>query len=310
MDALTSRLDTRFLVVTVIPNVLFFGYMGFLIAAGAPGHAPSLARALKMLDGLTIRQGIIILLAVLVISVAIHPLQTPLIQLVEGYWEGLPFGSAASGLFTQRLRHELHQAADQEWLDSLPEQSAAEARRRQHWLPAKEGDLLPTDLGNTLRTGETRAGDRYGLDMEIAMPRLAPLLSDASQAELSDRRNQLDAAARLCVAAGLSTVGGLCVLLWHESWLFLPVATYVLCWACYRAAVAAARSFSVSLAVAVDLNHLQLFDALQLERPASLADEYEINTAIIGFLFRDGLSDQDMSELRYLAPKADKPSAE
>ncbi len=170
--------------------------------------------------------------------------------------------------------------------------------------------MLPTDLGNTLRTGETRAGDRYGLDMEFAMPRLNPLLSDASQAELSDRRNQLDAAARLCVVAGLSTAGGLCLLLWHESWLFLPVATYVLCWACYRAAVAAARSFSVSLAAAIDLHHLQLFDALQLERPASLADEYELNTAIIGFLFRDGLSDQDMSGLRYIAPKTDKPSAE
>ena len=309
MDALTSRLDTRFLVVTVIPNILFFGYMGFLLAAGAPGHAPSLARALTVLDGLTIRQGIIILLGVLVISVAIHPLQTPLIQFIEGYWQGLPFGLTAAGLFTERLRGEVRQAADQEWLDSLPEHYAAEVQRRQLWRPA-EGDLLPSDLGNTLRIGEARAGDRYGLNMEIAMPRLSPLLSDASQAELSDRRNQLDAAARLCFAAGLSTAGGLCLLVWHESWLFLPVATYVLCWAGYRAAVAAARSFSVSLAAAIDLHHLQLFDALQLERPASLADEYELNTAIIGFLFGDGLSDQDMSKLRYIAPKADKPSAE
>jgi hypothetical protein len=291
VDALASRLGTRFLVVTVIPNILLFGYLGFLLAAGSPDHSPSLSRALKVIDGLTIRQVILIALGLLVISVATHPLQTPLIQLLEGYWRGLPFGSAASDHFTERLRHEEGWAVDP------------------YWLPPREEDLLPTDLGNTLRAGESRAGDRYGLELDVAMPRLTPLLSAASLAEIRDRRNQLDAAARLCVAAGLATLGGLCLLLWHESWLYLPVATYLLCWACYRAAVAASRGFSASLAAAIDLHHLQLFDALQLERPANLEDEYELNTKL-GFLFRDGLPDQDMSELRYLAPKADKPSPE
>ena len=72
MDALTKRLGTRFLVVTVLPNVLFTAYVGFLLAAGAPTHSPSLAHALKVLDALTVRQIIVLLVAVLIISVAIE----------------------------------------------------------------------------------------------------------------------------------------------------------------------------------------------------------------------------------------------
>jgi hypothetical protein len=318
MESLTSRLGTRFLVVTVVPNILLLGYLGFLLAAGAPARSPSLTRAVGVLDGLSIRQIIVIAIVVLVFSVATHPLQTPLIRLVEGYWQGLPFGSAAADSLTARFRAELSRAKERPRgggsSSSAGQQDPARrqrvpARRPPDWLPPREADLLPTLLGNTLRVGEGRAGDRYGLDLEWAWPRLSPLLSKSSMADLSDRRNQLDAAVRLCLVAGLATVIGLFLLLGHGSWLFLPVGTYVLCWACYRAAVEAAQSFSKSLAAAVDLHHLKLFDALQIERPANLADEFDRNTTL-KFLFRQGLHGEDMDDLHYLPPKADKPSEE
>jgi hypothetical protein len=306
VDALTSRLSTRFLVVTVVPNILFIGYIGFLLAAGAPAHSPSLARATKVLDGLTIRQIVVLLLGTLIISFATHPLQTPLVQFVEGYWRGLPFGRVATDLFTERFRDELC-SAEKEMKRPRDAKSFTEARRRKYWLPPKEY-LLPTALGNTLWQGENRAGERYGLELDVAMPRLIPLLSDSSIAELRDRRNQLDVAVRLSVVAGLATAIGVGLLLWHASWLFLPLVTSLLCWASYRAAVAAARGFSVSLAAAIDLHHLQLFDALQLERPANLKDEYDLNTTLV-IMFRDGLIREDRSELNYI-PKADKTSGD
>jgi hypothetical protein len=299
VDALTKRLSTRFLVVTVMPNVLFIVYVGFLLAAGAPTRSPSLARAAKVLDALTIRQAIVVLVAVLIISVAIHPLQTPLIQFVEGYWQALPFGQAFQNRCTNRFRSELRWAERE---IKLAGQSYQEALYRRDWLPPTEDDLRPTALGNTLSTGEIRAGERYLLDIRIAMPRLAPLLSARSLAELRDRRNQLDAAVRLCVGAGLSTVVGLGLLLWHEHWLFLPLGTYLVSWLCYRSAVAAARGFSDSLAAAVDLHHLKLFDALQLERPASLAEEWDLNTKL-DMLFKNEIDRDVADELRYVAPQ-------
>ena len=333
-----------------MPNALLIAYVGFLIAAGAPARSPSLPRALAVLDGLTTRQIIAILLGLLVISVATHPLQTPLIQFVEGYWWGLPFGPTVANHFTERFRSELrwvnkvlgndakdadandaegaegaevNDAKDTEADDSqdskdneaeesevVPEwdwatrQAAAEAKQRQLWLPDDEDELLPTVLGNTLRAGEIRAGARYGLKTSAALPRLVLLLSPPSLAELRDRRNQLDAAVRLCIAAGLATAIGVGLLLWHGAWLFLALVTYLLCWACYRAAVAAARDFSVSLAAAIDLHHLQLFDALQLERPSDMAAESYLN-ATLSRLFSGFLDEDEMCELRYSDPKAD-----
>lgn len=91
MEALTSRLGTRFLVVTVVPNILLIGYVSFLVASGAPAQSPSPARALRVLDGLTGHQVIAVILGAFVVSVATHPLQIPLIQIVEGYWWGAAF---------------------------------------------------------------------------------------------------------------------------------------------------------------------------------------------------------------------------
>ena len=113
MDALTNRLGTRFLVVTVVPNVLLIGYIGFLIAAGALAHSPSLAKALKVLDGLTVHQVIALVLGVLVISIASHPLQTPLIQLMEGYWWGLPLGPRLANRAINRIMRERNRTLDE-----------------------------------------------------------------------------------------------------------------------------------------------------------------------------------------------------
>ncbi len=184
-------------------------------------------------------------------------------------------------------------------------QIVADAEYRLYWLPGQEQDLLPTELGNTLRVGEIRAGERYGLVLDVAMARLSPLLSPATLDDLGDKRNQLDAAVRLCIAAGLATVASIGLLLWDGPWLFLALVTYLLCWICYRAAVAAARTFSTSLAAAVDLHHLEVFDALQLERPANLAQEIEINSTL-GKLFNgDRLDTKAKGDLHYVAVQAD-----
>ena len=158
--------------------------------------------------------------------------------------------------------------------------------------------------------GETTAGSRYGLDLNVALPRLIPSMSPSMLGELSDRRNQLDAAVRLCVAAGVATVISVGMLITHGPWLFLALATYLLCWGTYRASVAAARGFSIALAASVDLHHLQLFDALSLDRPLNIEKEKSRN-AVLTKLFRGYyLNTTDQSDIRYIAQKAnDKENA-
>jgi hypothetical protein len=298
-----------------MPNILLIGYVGFLVAAGAPTRPPSPVRALAVLDKLTAVQIIALFLGVLILSIATYPLQTPLIQLIEGYWQGLPFGPIIAERCTERFRQELNwvrtelrrEGKEDDW-DWTARQANAHASYLENWLPTAEAELLPTALGNTLKTGEIRAFRRYRLQTDVTLPRLAPLLSPASLAELRERRNQLDAAVRLCVATGLATTVSLCMLLRFGPWLFLTFGTYVLCWACYQAAVAAARGFCNQLSAAVDLHHLQLYDALQLKRPADMEMELKCNETLTDLFRGEALDEDQMAQLQYLPPKADEPT--
>ena len=315
MGDFAARLGTRFLVVTVVPTVLLIGYLGFLIAAGAPAHSPSPAHALEALDDLTLNRILAVTIGVLVISVASHPLQLPLIQLVEGYWSGLPRGTRLADRATERFRREQQKAIDAvpqgdeppaNWTGSYIGKAA---QARLDWLPEHTEDLLPTALGNTLLRGETSAGQPYGLELLAAWPRLVPLLPPDVLAEINDRRNQLDATVRLCVASSIATAASIGLLLRDGPWLFLALGTYLLCWACYRAAIAASRGYSISLAAAVDLYHLRLFDGLSLQRPANLAEEIQRNEVITQMFRREYLDDEQKSKFQYIADKGDSPQA-
>jgi hypothetical protein len=316
MDAFSGRLGTRFLVVTVLPNVLLFGYIGFLLAAGTPTRSPSLSRALTTIEHLNGNQIAALVLGLLIFSVATHPLQVPLVQLLEGYWWGLPFGSRLAHWATNRFRKEwkearktLNRTRNAPHWDWKAKNSRRYAQFRLSWLPRGEDQLLPTDLGNTLWRGETQAGDRYRLELDVVLPRLTPLMEPDVLGDLSDLRNQLDAAVRLCMAAGVATAVSVGLLLWHGPWLFLALAMYLLSWACYRSGVAAARRFSLSLAAAIDLYHLKLYDALSLKRPVDLKQERRRN-ALLSKLFSGELGENEMAGFKYLPPETDTPAAD
>lgn len=308
MSSLIGRLGTRLLVVTVFPTAVLTGYLGLILAAGAPSHRPSMNRALATFDALSIRRLVALLLVVFVASIATHPLQVPLVQLLEGYWWGLPLGAVAAERASDRFRRRQDSLtaqlqrlqAKEEPRDWATEQGLSDVLRRLRWLPDPQ-HVLPTELGNVLRAGEVRAGVRYGLELDVALPRLFPNLPPGPAAELADRRNQLDAAVRLCLAFGVATLAGIALLLRHGPWLFLPLSTYLASWACYAAAVAAGRGFCTSLAAAVDLSHLKLHDSLQLQRPRSLRDELK-KARLLMLLFRgEELADDEAAELQYVA---------
>lgn len=316
MGALSGRLGTRFLVVTVLPNTLLLGYIGLLLAAGAPTHSPSPSRAITVLNHLTAHEIATIVLVLLVFSVATYPLQVPLIQILEGYWWGLPFGPKLADRATERFRNEwdeirntLRKTERKPHWDWIAKNAGRHAQSRSEVLPRSKEELLPTALGNALRRGEGGAGERYRLDVRVAVPRLTPLLAPDVLGELNDLRNQLDAAARLCVAAGVATAASVGLLLWHGPWLFLALAMYLLTWACYRSSVAAAWRFSLSLAAAIDLYHLKLYDALSLERPADLKQERKQNAAL-SRLFSGQLVDDELTGFKFLPPQPDTAAAD
>lgn len=267
IDALYDRLGHRFIVVTLLPNLAFVVFVGALLAAGAPSRRPSWDSLSGTITDMSAGGLVLAGIATFVASMAIHPLQYPLIQLVEGYWIGLPFGATLAKLAAEPIRKEhkaLSHFQDQQDVD---EHDATEAQERRRWLPVQADLILPSALGNTLLAGEHRAGYRYHYNTLAVFPRLIPLMSASVQSELTELRNQMDVAVRICVLNLLAVVVGMTLLIRHDVWLLLPLGCYLLAWVSYRAAIAAAKHFSEAMAVAFDLHHLDLWDAMSLDRP-------------------------------------------
>jgi hypothetical protein len=109
--------------------------------------------------------------------------------------------------------------------------------RQFHYFPT-ESDLLPTRLGNVLRSAERRPLNRYGLDAVICWPHLWLLLPDPVRNDLSTSRNDLNAAARTwlwsilfiiwwpSLGAKWAMLGALVALLTYNTWMLDAAATY------------------------------------------------------------------------------------
>ncbi|MFJ9778039.1 hypothetical protein ACIRSS_00555 [Amycolatopsis sp. NPDC101161] len=67
------------------------------------------------------------------------------------------------------------------------------------------GRMMPTRLGNALRTAEDSIGRQYALDAIRTTPYIALIASDSHLNYLQDTRQQMDTSVRLCVVALLAT---------------------------------------------------------------------------------------------------------
>ena len=291
---LAGELGPRASFVGVLPTATLAVYLGGLLAAGAPAHAPEPGLLWVRASELSATEGGVLAIALVVVTVVTQPLQLPLVRLLEGY--AMPRRLAERRRRTYRERRA---ALDAQQTSSSPPPAGAaaggsdsDALRAAWWLrrdypPA--GRVQPTRLGNVLRAAEHRAGAPYGLDGVVAWPRLYPLLGDQVRAIVDDRRLQLDVAARFCATFTVAAVASAALLAPHGWWLALAPACLGLAAASYAAAVAAAHGYGESLDAAFDLHHLDLYRSLGLPVPESTAAEREAARALGALLSRANL---------------------
>jgi hypothetical protein len=227
--------------------------------------------------------------AVVVVAVIAEPLQITLVRLLEGYWGQSRAGRllAAPGItFHRARRNRLDRAQRRSPGDpaSAREQAAREEAARKLRAYPRESAILPTMLGNVLRSAEARAGNRYGLDAITVWPRLYPLLPGKVTAVLDDRRDQLDLAARFCMVFGIATVISVAFLTTHGWWLTAAAVTLACALGSYRAALVAAIGYGQALEAAFDLHRFDLLTALHLPLPADLISEVAANQELSRFL--------------------------
>ncbi|WP_405977105.1 hypothetical protein [Streptomyces sp. NBC_00158] len=284
----TRLTASRFALVGYLPTYAALSYLGFLLAARAPGGGIEPSRALARLHGLSGAVLAALALGALLVAVLLHPLQAPLVQLLEGYWPR-PARAAARGAVKvqERTRDRLARAA--EAATAHPTEAERQRILTAGWqlarsFPPPPVPLLPTALGNTLRAGEATAGAAYGADAVVWWPRLYPLLGDRLRAVVDDRRDQLDLACRLCVTAGATGLLSVPVVLGGDGWWRASPAAFLLpAWVAYRAAVAAARGYAEALTAAFDLHRFDLLTALHLPLPPESDTERSLNRRLTRF---------------------------
>jgi hypothetical protein len=288
----TGDLGVRFRFVSLLPVAMLTLYVLALAWSGAPARAPSLGRVVMHAKTVAGWQAFLLAVAIVAVALIAEPLQVTLVRLLEGYWGQSRVGRllAAPGIAVHRRRRERLDRA-QRRTGGAPAAAAGsrsvadreEAARKLRAYPPEPG-ILPTMLGNILRSAEHRAGSRYGLDAIIAWPRLYPLLSDKVTAVLRDLRDQLDLVARFCAVFAIAAVVSAGFLATHGWWLAVTLVPLGGALLSYRAALAAAAAYGQAVEAAVDLHRFDLRTALHLPLPADLRGEVAANQQLTRFL--------------------------
>jgi hypothetical protein len=284
-----SVVSSRFSLVSYVPTLIAVGYVGLLLAAGAPTGKFDLQLALDRVNNLSAVDVALLLLGVVVSAALLHPLQLPLVRLLEGYWPVRLRGLRVVAVDRQRrLRAELARRTqlDEQGVQVISSEVQQEILEASYLLARRFPSIplvLPTALGNVLRAMEETAGSNYGADAVAWWPRLYVVLGDRCKTIVDDRRNQLDLACRMSVVGMILSLVSIVLLIPSGWWILLAAAPSVVSVLSYRVAVTVAAGYGESVHVAFDVHRFDLLRQLHIELPVTRAAEISLNRKLTRF---------------------------
>jgi hypothetical protein len=296
----------RFSIVSAFPAALVVLDVFFLLQSGAFSGRPDIHMLIVQSKHLGAGMILLLALSVFVLALLLQPFQLALVRLLEGYW-----GASRPATFiihlvaaprrrwfaTQLQRSKMRLAEPKpvsgQRIDGYHEElrdfrrhqrkkGRADAVRLRY--PRTVDRVLPTALGNALRSFEDTAGQRYGLGTIPAFRRLHSLMSNSLAKSYADSRLQLDSAAGLCVAFLVITLVSIPPLAGNGWWQALPAGTALLTWITYRGAIASALLMGRHVTTAFDLHRHDLITALHYAPAPDPALEYAFNTRLSRWL--------------------------
>lgn len=304
-----KSLGLRFTVSGLLPFIVLsaFGFAIAVIMVAGPNTDPldALSAAGEGAGWAGLAVGLV---AAFTFAVVTQPFQIGLVRLLEGYWGVGGHSAQIRSIGVERQRRQrrrlqlaLHRAEDAGEL----EDAAALGARIGRYPPPEE--LLPTGLGNALRAGERRAGERYGLDTVAAWARLFYLLPEPFQRDVAELHGQVDGSARLSASLFLAGAASAPVLVVHGWWNLVWLTACGLSVVAYRAGIAAATTLTVVLCSAFDLHRFSLIGAMHLPMPNTHAQELE-QARVMDRLWEYSPED-DPINIRYAHPAAGQPAS-
>lgn len=324
----SDRLGRNFSIVGMLPSLLFVMYVAALLAAGAAAGPFAPSRAVDAVSRLGVVDGALLVVVSLALSIALHPFQFGFTQFLEGYWGGRRaflglaarrisahrsqrealkesqqraraalLGRALPGEDTDSLTSEEIAAAINTYLDStygaeglrpyLAFQAAGSSLLQ---YPTRPRRMMPTRLGNVLRSFEDSVGSQYGLNAILIAQHLKFASIPEHDAYVADTRQQLDVAVRVCGMALLATPTTAALLADEGCWVLLVVFPYSIAYLAYRGAISAAHAYASAFSSVLDSNRFRLYDLLHLEAPRTTRQECDQNRAAMRQLAGEGVN--------------------
>lgn len=311
----------RLLVVNLVPNALVLLSVWVFVRVGSfSGRSDweRLALANLKIDAFGV---LVFVLATVVAVTILQPFQIRMIRLLEGYWDGWSFTARLAPLFREVQRRRLlalrqrkfdlscaversidrcgplveqakqsrRQARDRSAMARVSQRMERYPGRDLDWLTGREVQipLLPTALGNALRTAETSGGERYGLSTIGSWPRLYPHFSDKFTSMYNSARDGVDAASNLCISFFVAGIVSIVALIDEPKAYWIPAGILLLCFVSYIGAVAAATQHTTFVRVAYDLHRFDLVKAMHHKLPSTTAEERELFKALSWFFHEE-----------------------
>jgi hypothetical protein len=292
-NAATS-VSPRFNLVSLAPSALLATTVGALAASGAFNGVPSVHLLIARSGKVNVFIASVIFLLVFSAALVLHPFQLLLVRILEGYWEDVPV--------LRKLRYvgiEINRR--RRWEVNVLENRKDLGHRL---YPPKTEDLLPTRLGNVLRSAERQAGQRYGFTNVIEiMPMLYLSISSSLAENIDDARNDLDVACRMCAVLWMIALVSGCTLAFDGAvsasagaWFAIPVAAAVFGIFSYRAAVRCAEDYGRILYYIFDLHRRDFIRAFGYIPPESPEDERKLIEGITRWLTGKGAAPTSLRE--------------
>lgn len=289
-DALTRQpaeggFGGRFYLVSYLPTYAAALFLLVLIWAGARGWAPyqriSFKAAWATASHLGAAEIVLLVLAITLLAVVVHPLQLAMTRVAEGTWPPW-LGAACARRWQRRRKARLLRAAQLPTGPASTDEAAVQRagaagdllRRR---FPMPDHLLRPTALGNVLAAMDDTAGRAYGLDAVIAWPRLYPVLGDQVKSLVDDRRDALDTSVRMTATMTVTALLALVLLQRSGWWMLLGVMPLAVATLAYSAAVQGALAYAETVQAAFDLHHADLLTALRIQPPTQPEAERILN---------------------------------
>lgn len=319
-----QRIGRYFTLVSLIPSLFLVLWIYVLVATGALSGTPSLHHIrVEFSSHWSVGTVLGLVLASFAVAIILHPLQFMTTQLLEGYWGTTPFAVAAMKIrivHHRKRRRELRRRAGHnqralraaclkehpEWKEDNEKELAVhisglmkselgdplmlhlvaeqEAREREGRYPSDDTRILPTQLGNALRSFEDSAGMQYGLDAITIVPRLHLIAPDRHLDYMKDAREDMDSSIRICTVGLVAAVVTVAFLLTDGIWLLWAILPYSVSYLAYKGAVSAAESYGAVIASVIDLDRFLLYDQLGLYPPRDSAEEKENNAKLMQVL--------------------------